>query len=136
MPSVVVMRPRSDLCWQGQQNSAVIVRMANCSEVKTSAISDVLEHLRMVKMERAQHKAVCEECKESVRAYFTTNREFTPPYSCTPSNTNDIKVHYAFDYAQEVHYPSDPLAARSHLLSDTPEVHCVWCELRGTALAI
>ena len=112
VPSVVVMKPRSDLCWQCQQNSAAIVRMANGSEAeKTSIISDALEHLRVVKMERAQYKATCEECKESVRAHFVTNGEFTPPPPCsrTPFNTNDIKVHYSFDYAQQVHYPSDPL---------------------------
>ena len=53
VPSVV-MRPRSDLCRQCQQNSAAIVRMANGLEAeKKSAISDALEHLRIVKMERA-----------------------------------------------------------------------------------
>ena len=112
VPSVVIMKPRSDLCWQYQQNSAAIVHMANGSEAeKSSTISDALEHLRVVKMERAQYKAVCEECKESVQAHFVTNGEFTPPppWSRTPCNSNNIKVHYSFDYAQQVHYPSDPL---------------------------
>ena len=106
------MKLRSDLCWQCQQNSASIVRLANGSEAEMSAtISDALEHLRVVKMERAQYKAICEECKESVKAHFVINGEFTPPPPCsdTPCNSNDIKVHYSFDYAQQVHYPSDPL---------------------------
>ena len=106
------MKPRSDLCWQCQQNSAAIVRMANASEAeKTSTMSDALEHLRVVKMERAHYKATCKECKDSVQAYFVTNGKFTPPppFSRTPSNTTNIKVHYSFDYAQQVHYPSDPL---------------------------
>ena len=30
-----------------------------------------------------------------------------PPLSCIPCNLKDIKVHYSFDYAQQVH--SDPL---------------------------
>ena len=46
-----------------------------------------------------------------------TNQEFTPPYLCTPSNTNDIKVHYAFDYAQQVHYAFD-YAQQVHYPSD------------------
>ena len=25
-----------------------------------------------------------------------------------PSNSNEITVHYSFDFAQQVHYPSDP----------------------------
>ena len=43
-----------------------------------------------------------------VLAHFTTDEIFTPPppWTRTPSN---IKVHYSFDYAQQVHYPSDPL---------------------------
>ena len=34
---------------------------------------------------------------------------FTPPPPCshTSNNSKDIKVHYSFDYAQQVHYPSD-----------------------------
>ena len=50
-------------------------------------------------------------CKESVRAHFVTNGDFSPPQlaSSTPHNSKDIKVHYSFDYAQQVHYPSDPL---------------------------
>ena len=51
------------------------------------------------------------DCRESVRAHFTISGEFQPPSlssNITP-NTNDIKVHYSFDYAQQVHFPSDPL---------------------------
>ena len=59
MPSIVVMKPRSDLCWQCQQNSATIMHTANLSEAdKTTTISDALEHLRIVKMERAHYKSV------------------------------------------------------------------------------
>ena len=111
-PSVVIMKLRSDLCWQCQQNSTAIIRTANLSEAdKTAAIESALEHLRVVRMERTHYKTICEECKVSVRAHFTTDEIFTPPPPCTrtPSNTRDIKVHYSFDYAQQVHYPSDPL---------------------------
>ena len=31
------------------------------------------------------------------------------PGSQTPCNSKDIKAHYSFDYAQQVHYPSNPL---------------------------
>ena len=36
---------------------------------------------------------------------------FTPPPFCsrTPSNTRNIKVHYSFDYAEQLRYPWDPL---------------------------
>ena len=92
--------------------------MANGSEAdKFSTISDALENLRIVKMERVQYKAICEECKESVQAHFVTNGEFTPPWSHTPCNSNNIKVHYSFDYAQQVDYPSDPLQPGPILVS-------------------
>ena len=112
VPSVVVMKPRTDLCWQCQQKSTAITRSANSTDSdKSAAISDALEHLRVVKMERSHYKGILEECKASVHAHFTVDGKFTPPppLSQTPANTVDIKVHYSFDYAQQVHYPSDPL---------------------------
>ena len=65
VPSIVVMKPRSDLCWQCQQNSTAIMRTANASEAeKSSTIDAALEHLRIVKQERTLYKAICDECKE------------------------------------------------------------------------
>ena len=110
-PSIIVMKPRSDLCWQCQQNSAAIVRSANLSESEKSAsIVAALEHLRVVGMERAHYKHICNECRESVKSHFSTDGKFTPPppNSCIPYNSQPIEVHYSFNYAQQVHFPSDP----------------------------
>ena len=104
------MKPRSDLCWQCQQNSAAIARTMNALETeKLSAIAEALEHLRVVKMERKHYKTICKQCKESITSHFTTDGEFKPPLpaSCTPHNSQPIKVHYSFHYAQQVHYPAD-----------------------------
>ncbi len=30
-------------------------------------------------------------------------------FSCILSNSNNLKAHYSFDYAQQVHFPSDPM---------------------------
>lgn len=112
MPSIIVMKPRSDLCWKCQENSTAIMRCSNGSEAeKTSTISEALEHLRIVKMERTYYKSICDECKASIEDHFTTDGKFSPPplSSNTPHNSNKIKVHYSFDYAQQVHFPSDPL---------------------------
>ena len=101
----VVLKPRSNLCWQCQQNSASIVCTANSSEAeKSTVISDALEHLRIVKLERSYYKSVCDECKGSVHAHYNTDGKFTPPQSCsqTPRNSKNIKAHYSFDYAQQV----------------------------------
>ena len=57
---------------------------------KTTAINDALEHFRVVRMERAYYKSVCEECRERMHAHFVTNGEFTlPAPGCKiPCNTN------------------------------------------------
>ena len=112
VPSIVVMKPRSNLCWQCQQNSTAIVRTANRSEAeKSTAIASALQHLKVVKSAREHYKTTCQKCKESVHAHFVSNGQFSPPSpgTCAPCNSVDIEVHYSFDYAQQVHYPSDPL---------------------------
>ena len=111
-PSIIIMKPRSDLCWKCHQNSTSIIRTANQPEAeKSAAIADAQEHLAIVRKERALYKSICKDCKESVRAHFVSEDTFLPPASgsCIPLNCHNIKVHYSFDYAQQVHYPSDPL---------------------------
>ena len=110
LPSVI-MKPMTDLCWTCHQNSTAILRATNCSDAnKSITIKEAEEHLRIVQIERSFYKSTCDACRESVRAHFTVNGEFTPPVlaSKITTNTNDIQVHYSFDYAQ-VHFPSDPL---------------------------
>ena len=112
LPSIVLMKPMSDLCWQCQQNSSAILRAANCSEgEKSDTLRDAEKHLEVVQLERSFYKTTCEECKRSVTTHFTMNDKFIPPplSSRTPPNSVPIQVHYSFDYAQQVHYPSDPL---------------------------
>lgn len=103
----------TDLCWTCQQNSAAIVRSANCLESEKSEIIRAAEkHLRIVSIERAYYKSVCEECRLSVHSYFIDNEgKFNPPplSSQIPLNSNPIAVHVSFDYAQQVHFPHDPL---------------------------
>ena len=95
VPSALVMKPRSDLCWQCQQNSAAIVCTANSPthlRPKSASIASALEYLCIVKEERAYYESTGEECKKSTHATFFTNGEFTPPppSSCMPCNSRDI----------------------------------------------
>lgn len=112
-PSIIVMKPMTDLCWQCQQNSTAIMRSANCPESeKSDLIRAAEEHLHDVHVERTFYTTVCKECQESVKAHFTTNGgSFEPPplSSDIPPNSTPIKAHYSFDYAQQVHFPHDPL---------------------------
>ena len=112
LPSVIIMKPMTDLCWTCHQNSAAILRAANSLEAsKSNTIREAEKHLRIVQVERSFYKSTNNACRESVKALFTVNGEFQPPAlsSTISPNTNNIKVHYSFDYAQQVHFPSDPL---------------------------
>ena len=72
LPSVTIMKPRTDLCWTCHQNSTAILCATNCSEAsKSSTIKKALEHLRIVKVERNFYKSICDACRISVRAHFT-----------------------------------------------------------------
>lgn len=63
MPSIIIMKRLSDLCWQCQQNSAAILCTTNCPEaVMSAAIADALEHIQIVKMVREHCKTICREC--------------------------------------------------------------------------
>ena len=113
LPYIIIMKPMTDLCWTCQQNSNAILRASNCPEAAMSTVVEkAMEHLRIVQVERSFYKTTCKECERTIKAHFTTDGEFKPPplASLTPEkvNTVGIKAHYSFDYAQQVHYPSDP----------------------------
>ena len=106
------MKPMTDLCWTCQKHSAAVVRAANnTSDGKSPVLLEYEEHLRVVVIERSFYKTMCDENKRYIKEYFTSNDEFEPPppNSQLPANSNDIVVHYSFDYAQQIHFPSDPL---------------------------
>ena len=54
--------------------------------------------------------AICESSKQAVRDHFSDGDTSTLPLAGArvESCSNDLVVHYAFDMAQQVHYPSDP----------------------------
>ena len=112
MPSVIIIKPMSDLCWTCQQNSTAILRTANSSEgEKSTTIKTAEEHLRIVQVERSYYKTTCDDCQDKVHTHFTVDGKLQLPAlsSNLAPNSNDISVHYSFDYAQQVHFPSHPL---------------------------
>ena len=109
LPSVIIMKPMADFCWICHQNSTVILRAANSSEAsKSSTLKEAEEHLRIVQVERSFYKSTYDTCEEYVTTLFTINGEFQPPSlsSNTTPKTNNIKAHYSFNYAQQVHFPT------------------------------
>ncbi len=112
LPYIVLMKPMTDLCWKCQQNGNSILRAANSSDsIKSARIEEALEHLRIVQVERSHYRTICKECEREIKAFFTNNNTFTPPplHAHIPSNSVPIKAQYSFDYAQQVHFPSDPM---------------------------
>ena len=110
VPNVITMKPMSDLCWTCQQNSATVLRMSNAPEnEKSQVLKEALEHLRVVEVERAFYRDILNRCKSALREQFATNGVLQlPPAPCAPQSLK-IPIHYSFDYAQQIHYPSDPL---------------------------
>lgn len=77
VPSVLVMKPMSDLCWFCQRNTNLFLRSANHSEeVKSAALKAAEEHLRIVGIERSFYKTTCDNCKESL-THFLANENLT-----------------------------------------------------------
>ena len=110
VPQVITMKPMSDLCWTCQQNSTHVLRMANATEVeKSQALKNALEHLRIVDNERHFYKDSLEKCKVAVHTEFSENNVLHLPSPPQAPQSVKIPVHYSFDYAQQIHYHSNPL---------------------------
>ena len=92
-PFVMTTRPKSDLCWQCQQNNVAVYNSANLDEAtKLQHLHKQEKHLTHVAEERTLYR---EMVKDAQTAADGEERPDT--------------MHYSFDYAQQVHYPSDPM---------------------------
>ncbi len=61
--------------------------------------------------ERSYFRTVVKDCRDTVKAHFTTNEVFSPPSvgAAVPFGSGPVCVHFSFDFAQQVHYPHNPL---------------------------
>ena len=61
--------------------------------------------------ERSYYQTVCDHSKRQVRVHFTEGDQFSPPpaFSSLEPCSLQSTMHYSFDMAQQVHYPSNPL---------------------------
>ena len=101
VPNIVIMKPRSDICWECHQNNTAIYRSANLPDaVKGAKLRKQEEHLRTVTNERHAYQQMVAESKIHVADCRLGRND-----PCS----RDTAVHYSFDYAQQVHYSSDPL---------------------------
>jgi len=102
VPQITIVKPRSDLCWECQQNNDAIYKSANLPEcVKSAKLKKQEEHLRVVTLERSLYQDMVSDCKHSLEGLggLCTNKP------CS----RDLTAHYSFDFAQQVHCPSNPM---------------------------
>ncbi|XP_071940904.1 uncharacterized protein [Antedon mediterranea] len=100
-PFILTTKPRSDLCWVCQKNNSAVYRSANQTEAQKNAqLEAQLEHLRVVHLERDLLRSMIADAKAVI-----TDERLGPNAPCS----RKITMHYSFDFAQQVSYPSDPL---------------------------
>ena len=104
LPHIVQTRPMTDLCWECQRNNDAVQRSANLpDDVKSERVKRQEEHLSVVQQERSLYNSMVHDAKQTAAAASIAN------LGKTTANSSDITMHYSFDYAQQVHYPSHPL---------------------------
>ena len=105
-PNLVMGKPMTDLCFTCQQNTSKLLRAANLPESeKSECVRTQQYHLNSVQTERELYNKACDNAKRSFKAledYVDIDERHDP---CSLDTT----MHYSFDFAQQVHYPSNPM---------------------------
>ena len=71
-------------------------------EEKSDALRCQQNHLESAKREREHYIAACQSSKQVAKDLKLTTLQQSPP------NSKPVSFHYSFDFAQQVHYPSNP----------------------------
>ena len=105
-PSVIVAKPMTDLCLTCQENTSKLLRAANLPDhEKSQCVQAQQEHLNLALGERDLYKDACQQATANFEAIEDT---IDLSESHDPSSLNTT-MHYSFDYAQQVHIPSNPM---------------------------
>ncbi len=100
--AIVCCRPMTDLCWECQKNN-LINRTINCEEDrKTATLQRQEAHLQHVKEERTSYKKQVADAKVVVA-------DGELKLGLNNLCSRECVMHYSFDFAQQVHYPANPL---------------------------
>ena len=102
------MRPMSDLCFTCEHNNSQIFRSANLPEsLKSACVRAQEEHLSRANGERTFYKSTIKALEPTVQQVLGANHGVVPQNN--PLCSLQGGMHYSYDYAQQVHYPSNPL---------------------------
>ena len=127
-PNMVIAKPMTDLCSTCQQNTTKLQQAANLSETeKIECIKAQQEHLNSAQAERDFYKYACNLSEKTIESLENDNLlDLRSRSACSLTAT----IHYSFDYAQQVHIPSNPMQPRP-IYFKTPrkcEIFGVICE--------
>ena len=102
LPRVMTCKPMTDLCWRCQQNNTRLYKTANQSEEeKMQHLGEHQQHLRSVLVERDVYREQTAAARQSIA---DTTADLGPHAPCSRPGA----MHYSFDFAQQVHFPSNP----------------------------
>ena len=105
-PNVVVAKPMTDICLTCQQNTSKLQRAANLSDrEKSECVKAHQDHLNCAQTEREHYKNSCTNSEKALETIGTETLNLESRDACSLNAT----VHYSFDYAQQVHIPSNPM---------------------------
>ena len=103
VPFIVRTKPMTDLCWTCQKNNSAVYNSCNLSEEqKSERLKKQEQHLARVSGERSLYQGMVGDSKKTVEGNGWKLEGNAP---CSKK----IAMHYSFDFAQQVHYPSDPM---------------------------
>jgi len=102
-PNVVVAKPRTDLCMTCQQNTCKLQSAINLSDAeKSECVRAQQAHLDCAQGQRDCYRDACKkESEELGQSQDVSGIRNACSWKAT--------IHYSFDYAQQVHIPSNPM---------------------------
>ena len=105
-PYILICKPKTDLCFTCQVNNDIIINSSNCSELeKIKQLHAQEEHLYHAENERDLYKQRCVKAKQEYTDLRTPWTFDCHKQACSYKGS----MHYSFDFAQQLHYPVNPL---------------------------
>ena len=102
-PYIIMMTPATDLCNTSQMNNTKIFKSVNISEdEKKNLLEQQNDHITRAMKESDLYKDAVKHCKETLRKTEVDLLKEQPAWSLTGT------VRYSYNYAQQVHFPSNP----------------------------
>ena len=111
----------TDLCWNCQKRNTYQIHQSKNLPVavKQAKLKKHEEHLRIVDVQRSRLRSMIDEAKDTVKLYDITLSRNDP---CS----RDMKMHYSFDFAQQVHFANSPNQVGPLYFPTPRKCACVW----------